>query len=368
VLRGCFLTVRPFLIFSARCQDVSSFFMIFNLPLFIVLAAGSMQSIFMGCCVLGLRQKNLRELLLAALLLALGVRLLKSVLFIYTDQLSPYVINFGFAAHAATPVLLWLYVCSQSSAPLSRRYLLHLIPPALILVFSGVMTLNFWYRGAYLLLVYYSVIYYAFAIFKLPQLLKKSGNKRIPKGNFQWIISLFLAVGLFIAGYFVNYNLRFINYEMAPLPYAVMVFPLSYLLWRHYHEINGKPAPKYENARLSAEQVTELTGRLKRLLELQKPYLDPRLTIAGLSKLLNVHPYVLSQILSVQLNCNFSSLINNCRVRHASRLLEDEENASLTIASIAYEAGFNSLSVFNKVFKENKGITPNQFRKNALPD
>src|SRR6185436_12620629 len=100
-------------------------------------AAGSMQSIFMGCCVLGLRQKNIRELLLAALLLALGVRLLKSVLFIYTDQLSPYVINFGFAAHAAAPVLLWLYACSQSSSPLSRRYLLHLIPPALILVFSG---------------------------------------------------------------------------------------------------------------------------------------------------------------------------------------------------------------------------------------
>src|SRR5687767_1664679 len=102
--------------------------MVFNLPLFIVLAAGSVQSIFMGCCVLGLRQKNIREFLLAALLLASGIRLLKSVLFIYDDQLSLYVINIGFAAHAFTAVFLWLYVCSLKSSPLSRKYLLHLLP------------------------------------------------------------------------------------------------------------------------------------------------------------------------------------------------------------------------------------------------
>src|SRR5262245_852419 len=170
--------------------------MVVNLPLFIVLAAGSMQSIFMGCCVLGLRQKNLRELLLAALLLAIGVRLLKSVLFIYTDQLSVYVINFGFAAHAAAPVFLWLYIRSLSSSPFSWKYLLHLLPSASILVFSGVMTLNFWYRGAYLVLVYYSVVYYALAIITFLRLLRKNGSTKISKGNYHWIISLFLAVGV----------------------------------------------------------------------------------------------------------------------------------------------------------------------------
>jgi len=342
--------------------------MVFNLPLFIILAAGSMQSIFIGCCVLGLKQKKLRELLLAALLLALGVRLLKSILFIYTDQLSYYIMNIGFAAHAAAPVLLWLYVCALSSSSFSRKYLLHLIPSALIVVSAGVMTLGFWYHGAYLVLVYYSVIYYALAVFKFVQLSKENGNARIAGGNYHWIVSLFLAVGVFIAGYFVNYNLRFISYQMAPLPYAVVVFPMGYLFWKNHHQLNTKPGRKYENAKLSPELAAELTERLKVVLELQKPYLDPRLTVAGLSKLLNVQPYILSQILSVQLNCSFSSLINNCRVQHASRLLQNEKNASLTIASIAYDAGFNSLSVFNKVFKESKGITPNQFRKNALPD
>ena len=322
----------------------------------------------MGCCVLGLRQKNIRDLLVAALLLALGIRLLKSVLFIYTDQISPYVINIGFAAHAATPVFLWLYVCCLNSSTLSRKYLLHLFPSALIVVFSGVMTLSFWYSGAYLLLIYYSIVYYALSAFRFLRYFKTVNKARITQGNYQWIIALFLAVGVFIAGYFVNYNLRFIKYEMAPLPYAIVVFPLGFVLWKHYHQINARQNPRYENARLTPEHMAELTERLKSVLELHKPYLDPRLTVAGLSKMLGVPPHILSQILNVHLNCSFSSLINNCRVEHACRLLGNEEHASLTIASIAYEAGFNSLSVFNKVFKENKGITPNQFRKNILPD
>jgi AraC-like DNA-binding protein len=342
--------------------------MIFNLPLFIVLAAGSVQSIFMGCCLLGLRQKNIRELLLAALLFASGIRLLKSVLFIYSDQVSLYVINIGFAAHAATPVFLWFYVCSLGSSPLSRKHLLHLLPTILIIVFSGGMTLSFWYGGAYHVLIYYSVVYYGLSVVKLFPSLKKLSNKSTFRGNYHWIISLFLAVGVFIAGYFVNYNLRFISYEIAPLPYAVVVFPLGYTLWKHYHQINAKPGPMYGNAKLSSEQMTLLTEQLNKVLELQKPYLDPRLTVMGLSKMLNIPPYILSQVLNVHLNCGFSSLINSRRLQHACRVLENEENASLTIASIAYEAGFNSLSVFNKVFKESKGTTPNQFRKNAIPD
>ena len=344
--------------------------MIFNLPLFIILAAGSVQSIFMGCCVLGLKQKDIKELLLAALLLATGVRLLKSVLFIYTNEISPYVINIGFAAHASTPVFLWLYVCSLKSSPLSRKYLFHLLPPVAVVLCSGLLTLqDFWYRGAYLILIYYSVFYYALSGFEFLRWLKTAKTDgKLKNINLQWLITLFLGVGVFIAGYFVNYNLQFISYEWAPLPYAISVFPLGYLMWRQYHQNMIKQNPKYENVKLPTEKMVELTGRLNKVLELQKPYLDPRLTIAGLSKLIDIPSHILSQILNVHLRCSFSSLINAHRVQHACRLLESEECASLTIASIAYDAGFNSLSVFNKVFKEIRGITPNQFRKNALTD
>jgi AraC-like DNA-binding protein len=324
----------------------------------------------MGCCVLGLKQKNIRDLLLGAVLLASGIRLLKSVLFIYDDEISLYVINLGFAAHAATAVFLWLYVRSLQSPWLSRNHLLHLLPSAAIILFSGLLTLeDFWYRGGYLILIYYSVFYYALSAFEFIRRLKAiptvNGEK---SADYQWMIILFLAVGVFIAGYFVNYNLRVIKYELAPLPYAVAVFPLGYLLWRHYRQKIIKQNPRYENARLSVEKMVELTGQLNKVLEYQKPWLDPRLTVSGLAILLKIPSHTLSQMLNVHLNCSFSDLINGYRVQHACRLLENPEFASLTIASIAYDAGFNSLSVFNKVFKDTRGITPKQYRKNVLPD
>ena len=124
--------------------------------------------------------------------------------------------------------------------------------------------------------------------------------KAMPRGrgqkntDHQWVIILFLAVGVFIAGYFVNYNLRFIKYEFAPLPYAVAVFPLGYLLWRHYHQSTVKHNPKYENARLSDAKMVELTAQLNKVLEFQNPA-DPRLTVSGLSILLKIPSHTLSE-------------------------------------------------------------------------
>ncbi|MCE3283611.1 MAG: Helix-turn-helix domain, partial [Chitinophagaceae bacterium] len=43
-------------------------------------------------------------------------------------------------------------------------------------------------------------------------------------------------------------------------------------------------------------------------------------------------------------------------------------NAGLKIAALAYEAGFNSLSSFNDVFKKVTGETPSAFRNSAAAE
>jgi len=47
-------------------------------------------------------------------------------------------------------------------------------------------------------------------------------------------------------------------------------------------------------------------------------------------------------------------------------LLAGENRKDHKIASIGYDAGFNSLSTFNEVFKKLSGCTPSQFRR--LPE
>ncbi|MEI9909368.1 MAG: helix-turn-helix domain-containing protein [Bacteroidota bacterium] len=55
--------------------------------------------------------------------------------------------------------------------------------------------------------------------------------------------------------------------------------------------------------------------------------------------------------------------MNHYRVEEAKQLLLEPANGGFKIASIAYDAGFNSLSTFNDVFKKLTGLTPTQFKK-----
>jgi AraC-like DNA-binding protein len=50
-------------------------------------------------------------------------------------------------------------------------------------------------------------------------------------------------------------------------------------------------------------------------------------------------------------------------VEEAKQLLMLPGKENYKIASIAYDAGFNSLSTFNEIFRKRTGITPSQYRK-----
>jgi len=63
------------------------------------------------------------------------------------------------------------------------------------------------------------------------------------------------------------------------------------------------------------------------------------------------------------LDKSFYDYINHYRVEEARQLLIDPGKAGYKISSIAYDAGFNSVSTFNEVFRKFTGLTPSQFRK-----
>ncbi|MCH5719237.1 helix-turn-helix domain-containing protein [Niabella hibiscisoli] len=52
--------------------------------------------------------------------------------------------------------------------------------------------------------------------------------------------------------------------------------------------------------------------------------------------------------------------VNNIRISHACKLISDGD---YSITALAYECGFQSLSNFNRFFKEVKGLTPREYRK-----
>ncbi len=64
---------------------------------------------------------------------------------------------------------------------------------------------------------------------------------------------------------------------------------------------------KYQGSNLIEEQRILLKKQLEQLIELQKPFLDPDLTLDQLSAAMKLHSKILSQVINQSYNLIFSS-------------------------------------------------------------
>ncbi|PCE66192.1 helix-turn-helix transcriptional regulator [Sediminicola luteus] len=94
-------------------------------------------------------------------------------------------------------------------------------------------------------------------------------------------------------------------------------------------------------------------------------YKRPDLSVGDLAELSGFSKRNTSGLIKTYFGQNFPEFVNSYRIAEAKRLLADPESDS-SILSILYEAGFNSKSVFNTVFKKQVGLTPTQYKNNQL--
>jgi len=121
--------------------------------------------------------------------------------------------------------------------------------------------------------------------------------------------------------------------------------------------------PKQIKSGINQTKVDELVSKINYLLDKEKLYQETELTLQQLADKLQVPTYLVSQAINDGTNKNFYELINGYRVEEAKKLLLDPKNRNFTILSVAFEAGFNSKTTFNTVFKKFTGLTPTDFRE-----
>ena len=109
-------------------------------------------------------------------------------------------------------------------------------------------------------------------------------------------------------------------------------------------------------------KATETANKIVALLEKEKIYQEPELTIKNMADKIEIPYYQVSQAINDVLNKNFYDLVNGYRVEEAKRLLLHPDNRNYTILSVGFEAGFNSKTTFNTVFKKFTGLTPTEYR------
>lgn len=122
---------------------------------------------------------------------------------------------------------------------------------------------------------------------------------------------------------------------------------------------------KYSASTLSDDKKINLLAKITLALEEKKMFLQHDLTSQKLADYLETNKNYVSQIINETFNKNFSSFINEYRIKEARILLSQPENKHLTIEAIAYQVGFKSKSSFNRAFKEFIGVNPSYFINNV---
>ncbi len=120
---------------------------------------------------------------------------------------------------------------------------------------------------------------------------------------------------------------------------------------------------KYAKSGLDRHVLRENAQKIEKHFKEAKPFTNPDYNLQLLTNELAISRQNLSQTINEVFDKNFYQLVNEYRVEEFKRLSNLPQYQHLTLLGLALEAGFNSKSSFNRIFKETTGQTPSQYLK-----
>jgi AraC-like DNA-binding protein len=141
------------------------------------------------------------------------------------------------------------------------------------------------------------------------------------------------------------------------------------LLLQDPDELAGTAPVEPLRARPTAAADQAEIGRIATAMEQDHLYRDMELTIGRLAAHLGIPEHRLRQHINRQLGYrNFNDFLNRYRVEEAATELRNPQRARIPILTIAMDAGYRSMTTFNKAFKTLHGLTPSEYRQKNLTD
>ncbi len=218
-----------------------------------------------------------------------------------------------------------------------------------------------------------------------------SETSRISLGWVRWLINGYLVLLLLMIGFYLAILKNPEYFGLIILINTALVTPYMYAvtfkgitqptLWQlrpglqkdrvmedmHDAEVLVPFEKEHENkvlkSALPQERRDEIVSRILDLMENDRIYLQSELTLQDLADRLSIPSYQVTQSINEGLQKNFYDLVNGYRVEEAKRVLLDPASRNSKILTIGLEAGFNSKTTFNTVFKKFTGFTPSEFKE-----
>lgn len=162
--------------------------------------------------------------------------------------------------------------------------------------------------------------------------------------------------GIKLGNIFSNYN-----YELAA-PSHTFGFEGYYHVKQVIFESEETPEKiKYQKSTLKEVDALLIHAQLKQLMQVEKIFKMPELTLGELAQKLDVHQNTLSQVINSFEQKPFYDYINHLRIEAFKELVLTTDCRKYTLLALAFECGFNSKTTFNRTFKKHMGMSPKEY-------
>lgn len=135
------------------------------------------------------------------------------------------------------------------------------------------------------------------------------------------------------------------------------------VLFARYRDYAARVKAVSETSRLSSSQADkEIFLKLEEKMKNEKLYRMKDISVDKVSEILGTNRTYLSKSVNKWAGMSFPAYVNSYRIREATSVISDP-GRDVPMKVLADELGFNSLSVFYKVFQKETGLTPSRYRK-----
>lgn len=355
------------------------------------------QLLLLALVLLFVENNEKRNRFLAAFLIIQSFGIIDALLWRYFSWSVENVAHFIFIPHMLSKmwgVGLMFYVLSMitPSFKLRKIDILHLIPMLaygihmFFVYFRYPLSLkkemllsNSVYSSAELiiLVVLTQLVNISYLIYVLVRLKKYSASLRdyyssTDDKNLKWLQFVIIAFSFLWLVALTQYSITILfgkDTQIINLANPIIFFISCYIVVRGWvtPEVFFSPQAKrkYRKYTLSGAQKKTYLERLESIMQKEKPFLDPDLTLSTLSKITSIPERHLSQVINESLGKNFYDYINGFRIRESIRYLIDSP-VEKNILEILFDVGFNSKTTFNVSFKKQTGMSPSEYKKSIL--
>lgn len=290
------------------------------------------------------RKDNPKHLWLGMILVAVGLRVGKSIIYFLANGIAPIGLSLGFLGLSSIGPLVWFLVRGRNSLKVKDTW--HFLVPIIGAISCYLVTPSPWetiiYIGGTAMLLIYLIVSWVSVINNQD---KSPWDQKV----------LIMTTGIWLSLVYQHISNSMMDYAFGSVGASI------FLYWIFYQSFRTSVFTKGIAISLPNEILTDI----KEAFENKKVFKEQGINLQSFSMDLDIPSYLVTKSVKQLYHRTFPEALNHFRIEELKQMLLDPKKEHLKIESLAYEVGFASPSAFYASFKKVTGQTPTEYQKKA---